>query len=61
MKKREPKHPTRCLVRVNVSHAADKILRRSELTRVGTVCSRELHEEHAPTHLIGCLICSVRF
>ena len=61
MNKREPTYPTKCIVVVNVSHSSDKILRRSELTRVGMVGSPEEHQEHPPTRMITCLMWSVRF
>ncbi len=61
MKKREPTNPIKCIVAVNVSHSADKTLRKSELTRVGMVGSHEQHQEHPPTRMIACLMCSVRF
>ena len=61
MKKREPTHPIKCIVTVNLSHSADKIFRKSELTRVGMVGLSEEHPEYQPTHMIACLSCSVRF
>lgn len=58
MKRPDLNHPIKCVVMINVSHSADAILRKSEVSRVGVVGSSH-HTEFSPTHMIHCSKCSV--
>lgn len=46
--------PTKCVVTINLSHSADAVLRKSEVTRVG-VAGRLGHLECKPTQVVCCI------
>ena len=53
MKRHDADHPIQCVVKINLSHSADAIFRKSELTLVAVV--RSSHDmEFQPTHMIAC-------
>lgn len=55
MKKLDPNYSIKCVVMTNLSHYADAILRKCEVTRVGLAGKLE-HLECRPTQVV----CSIR-